>query len=211
MKAKFDIYLQDNDKTREELLRDLSLSFMESYDIPQVAALMAKSIGPNTVCEAFEEVIRTNVIINKSVKIYDPKTDEIYGFLILSNYRLEQGSPISSELFSLAEFLSGFSQIHGYAFILDSRLRGTGLDKKMLLKVNNFVNTFDFCWLGVHTALNTDKYWERFGFRKLFTIEDGTFYGKFSENVKSANIYYKMLFFNSEDHIHYRETGESSN
>ena len=206
MIKKFDDYLHDNELTREELLDRVTLSYMEYCDIPQLAALMVKSFGVDTMCFAFEQLIRTRVLMERSVKLFDPSTNEIYGFLVLANYKISEGSPINLKEFSLGEFLDGFSQIHGYAFVIDKRLRNTGYDKRMLAMVDYFISTFDFCWLAVDSDLRSNAYWEKLGFKKIFSIPEATFYGRFSKNVGDANIYYKLLFFNCEDHINFRET-----
>ena len=208
MLKRFDDYLQDNEYTKDELLERVSLSYMEYCDIPQLASLMVKTFGVDSMCFAFEQLIRTRVMMERSVKVFDPETNEIYGFLVLANFRLDEGSPIGFKEFSLAEFLDGFSQVHGYAFVLDKRLRNTGYDKRMLAMVDYFISTFDFCWLAVDKDLRSSAYWQKLGFRKLFSIPEATFYGRFGKNVEKADIYYKMLFFNSEDSIHYREARE---
>ena len=210
MLKRFDDYLQDNNLTREELLDKVSLSYMDYCDIPQLASLMVKAFGVDTMCFAFEQLIRTRVVMEKSVKVFDPETDEIYGFLVLSNFKINEGSPIKFEEFALDEFLNGFSQIHGYAFVLDKRLRNTGYDKRMLSMVDYFINSFDFCWLAVDSDLRSNAYWKKLGFKEIFSIPEATFYGRFSYNVKSADIYYKLLFFNCEDHNNNRETREET-
>ena len=210
MITRFDDYLHDNDLTREELLDKVSLSYMDYCDIPQLASLMVKSFGVDTVCFAFEQLIRTRVLMERSVKVYDQETGDIYGFLVLANFRINEGSPIKFEEFALGEFLENFSQIHGYAFVLDKRLRNTGYDKRMLAMVDYFISTFDFCWLAVDADLRSNAYWRRLGFKKLFTIPEATFYGRFGKNIGKADIYYRMLFFNeSEDDSINRETGET--
>ena len=207
---RFDDYLQDNELTTDELLDKVSLSYMDYCDIPQLASLMVKAFSVDTMCFAFEQLIKTRVIMEKSVKLYDPETNEIYGFLVLANFRIDEGSPIRFEEFALEEFLRGFSQIHGYAFVLDKRLRNTGYDKRMISMVDYYISTFDFCWLAVDSDLRSNAYWKKLGFRELFSIPEATFYGRFGKNVESADIYYKLIFFNSEDHLHYGETGETS-
>lgn len=200
--------MHDNDYTSDDLLGRIDISYMDYCDVGQIANLMTKSFGVSTSCFAVEQLIMTRALFNRSVKVYDKETGDIYGFLILSNHNIADGSPIRMVEPTIHEFLSGFTQIHGYAFALDIRLRNKGIDKRMLSMVNGFVNTFDLVWLAVDGDLRSNSYWKRLGFRELFSIPEATFYGKFGPNVKNQDIYYEMIFFNSEDHNNNRKTGE---
>ena len=197
--------------TSEELLNKVEVSFMSYCDVYQLAELMTKCFGVSTECFAVEQLIMSRALINNSVKVFNPETDEIYGFLILSRFNLDDGSPIKQIESSLCEFLSQFSQIHGFAFVLDKRLRNQGIDKQMIEMVKPFIESFDFVWLAVDSDLRSDAYWRRMGFRVLFSLPDATFYGRFNKNIKNADIYYKFIFFNSEDHSIKRGTGEDAN
>ena len=205
-----DDILHVNALTSEELLNKVEVSFMSYCDVYQLAELMTKCFGVSTECFAVEQLIMSRALINNSVKVFDPETDEIYGFLILSRFNLDDGSPIKQIESSLCEFLSQFSQIHGFAFVLDKRLRNQGIDKQMIEMTKPFIESFDFVWLAVDSDLRSDAYWRRMGFRVLFSLPDATFYGRFNKNIKNADIYYKFIFFNSEDHSIERGTGEDA-
>lgn len=202
--------LQENDLTTEELIERVEVDYMNYCDVPQIAKLMTMGFGVSTECFAIEQLVRTRAMMEHSVKVYDKKTNEIYGFLILSNHNLNDGSPIRFVEPTMAEFMSAFTQVHGYAFVLDKRLRNKGYDRKMISLVSKFIQLFDFTWLAVDGDLRSGPYWKRLGFRELFTIPEATFYAKFSENVENADIYYETIFFNSEDHSNKRETRKDS-
>ena len=77
----------------------------------------------------------------------------------------------------ISEFLSDYKQVNGHSFIIDERLRNSGLDKKMLYFNTDFlIENYDFIWIGVEESLRSKSYWERLGFTKVFEIPEATFY-----------------------------------
>ena len=87
------------------------------------------------------------------------------------------GSPILFFESGLTQYFEDFKQVNGHSFIIDERLRGTNLDKKMLLFNLEFLATnYDFIWCGVEIDLKSHNYWQRLGFVEVFTIPEATFY-----------------------------------
>jgi GNAT superfamily N-acetyltransferase len=77
----------------------------------------------------------------------------------------------------LGEYLGGFKQINGHSFIIDERLRGCGLDKKMLdFNVDYLKDNYDIIWIAVERDLLTHNYWQRLGFVEVFRISEAVFY-----------------------------------
>jgi hypothetical protein len=87
----------------------------------------------------------------------------------------------------MADYLSQFVQVNGHSFIIDERLRGTGLDRKMLFyNIKFLMKNYDFIWAGVEIDLKSHRYWERLGFIEVFRIPEAVFY-MMPLNEKLAN------------------------
>jgi hypothetical protein len=77
----------------------------------------------------------------------------------------------------ISEYLSDFKQVNGHSFIIDERLRNSGIDKKMLHFNTEFLaENYDLIWIGVEIDLRSHKYWERLGFTEVFRIPEAVFY-----------------------------------
>lgn len=81
------------------------------------------------------------------------------------------------------------NQINGHSFVIDERLRGTKLDKKMLLYNFDYINQFDLIWLGVEKTLKTDNYWKRLGFEEILEIDEAKFYIKTKDKKDMLEIF----------------------
>ena len=117
--------------------------------------------------------------------------------LIFCEYPIQDGSPIRFVEHGLAESLNGFKQINGHSFIIDERLRNSGLDKKMLSFNNKFIlDNYDFIWIGVEVDLRSHLYWQRMGFSEIFRIDEAVFY-LMPLNKKFISEYlYRNKYFN---------------
>ena len=125
--------LVDNDLTKEELLQNVEIDKMSFDDAPFITDIFHRSFGLPSIEEALRQLIFTNARLDESVKLIDRRNGDIYGFLIFSEHPIQVGSPIGMINPYLSAFLGGMKQIHGFAFAIDERLRGVGLDRKMLL------------------------------------------------------------------------------
>jgi hypothetical protein len=97
--------------------------------------------------------------------------------LIFCEFPIKIGSPISFFERGLTEYLEGFIQVNGHSFVIDERLRGTNLDKKMLYHNIKFLSdNYDLIWIGVERDLKTHDYWKRLGFVEVFEIPEAVFY-----------------------------------
>lgn len=181
--------LVDNDYTREELLPNIDIVSTSYDDAQALTELLAKCFDLPSQETAIQQLICSDAQLDNSVKAIDRRTGEIYGFLIFSKFPLHVGSPILHTNVKLGGFLIQFSQINGHSFILDERLRGSGIDKKMVYFQKEYLENFELTWIAVERDLKTHEYWKRLGFKELFKIPEATFYGIFNEKMVSRNIY----------------------
>lgn len=181
--------LVDNDLTREELLPNIEVVNTTYEDAPVITELLTKCFNLPSQKEAIKQLIYSNAQLDNSVKAIDKRNGDIYGFLIFSIFPIHVGSPILHDNIKLGGFLIQFKQLNGHSFIIDERLRGTGIDKKMLFYQKDFLDTYEFIWCAVEESLKTDNYWKRLGFKELFSIPEATFYALFNEKFVSNDIY----------------------
>ena len=181
--------LVDNNLTKEELLENVEVVSTTYRDAPALMELLSRSFGLRSNEDALRQLLYSNAQLDNSVKVVDKRNGDIYGFLIFSRFPIHIGSPILHVNARLGGFLIQFNQINGHSFILDERLRGTGIDKKMLFHQKEFLDKFEMVWIAVERDLRSHSYWKRLGFKELFNIPDATFYGIFNEKNISTDIY----------------------
>lgn len=181
--------LVDNDLEREEILKNIVVTGTTYEDAPILTELLAKCFGLYDQEFALRQLLFSNAQLDNSVKAIDKRNGDIYGFLILSKFPIHIGSPIMHLNAKLAGFLIQFSQINGHSFIIDERLRGTGIDKKMLRYQKDFLDEFEMIWCAVEESLGTDNYWKRLGFKEIFRIPEATFFAHFNDKIISDDIY----------------------
>lgn len=179
----------DNNLTREELLENIVICHTTEDDIIDIAEILSHNMGLNSRDIAAYQLYSSNYNIEQSVKLIDKRNGIIYGVLILSNYSLYKGSPIVHKSPLMAYALKNSTQINGFLFVIDERLRGCGFDKKMIKYVEEYIELFDICWVAVEKSLNTHSYWKRLGFIPLFEVGDGKFYVKILNNDALKTIY----------------------
>jgi len=180
--------LVDNNLTREEILENVKIEKTTYNDAMKLTELLTKCFGIPTQYEALRQLIYSNAQLDESVKVVDKRNGDIYGFLIFSLFPIHIGSPIMHINAKLGGFLIQFKQINGHSFILDERLRGTGIDKKMLLYNKEFVDKFDFIWCAVEESLKSVSYWHKLGFIDIFVTDEATFLIK-PNNEEMINIF----------------------
>lgn len=169
--------LIDNELTREELLERVEIRKTCQNDLMQICETLAKAFNLESYAEALWQLENSKVCLNDSIKLVDKETNEIYGLLIFTEYPIMMGSPIQMVESGLCEYLSGYEQINGHSFIIDERLRNSGLDKKMLyFNIDFLIKNYDFIWIGVERNLRSHKYWKRLGFTEVFKIPEAVFY-----------------------------------
>lgn len=181
--------LVDNDLEREEILKNIVVTGTTYEDAPILTELLSKCFGLYDQEFALRQLLFSNAQLDNSVKAIDKRNGDIYGFLILSKFPIHLGSPIMHLNAKLAGFLIQFSQINGHSFIIDERLRGTGIDKKMLKYQKDFLDEFEMIWCAVEESLGTDNYWKRLGFKEIFRIPEATFFAHFNDKIISDDIY----------------------
>jgi hypothetical protein len=87
------------------------------------------------------------------------------------------------------------TQLNGFLFILDPRLRGERIDMEMLLFNKEYWNTFDLIWCAVDVNYNTHNYWKQVGFNEIDAIPQATFYVRF-KNKKHINSIFILKMLN---------------
>lgn len=194
MNSNYDTLQYDN-KTREELLENVEISKMTYEDIYEAIRIIAHTfqiddytqINHHVFNLVEEELTMSRVNFDESVKLYDKRDGKIYGIVIYSHFPLHKGSPIleSEATRMIGEYLMDFSQINGFAFIIDKRLRGTGLDKKMIMYNYKWLETFDFIWCATDVDAKTNEYWKRWGGMEILTTDEASFYIK---NMSKKNM-----------------------
>lgn len=180
--------LVDNDLDREEILKNIVVTGTTYEDAPILTELLAKCFGLHDKEFALRQLLFSNAQLDNSVKAIDKRNGDIYGFLILSKFPIHIGSPIMHLNAKLAGFLIQFSQINGHSFIIDERLRGTGIDKKMLKYQKDFLDEFEMIWCAVEKSLKSVSYWHKLGFIDIFITDEATFLVK-PNNEEMINIF----------------------
>lgn len=181
--------LVENDLSKEELLQNIEIVGTSYEDAPKITELLARCFALPSQEEALRQLIYSNARLDHSVKAIDKRNGDIYGFLIFSDFPLHIGSPILHINPKLGGFLVQFKQINGHSFIIDERLRGTGIDKKMLKFQKEFLDEYELIWCAVEKDLKSHGYWKRLGFKELFKIPEASFYAIFNDNLISDDIY----------------------
>ena len=169
--------LVDNDLTRENLLERVEIRKTSVEDLEQICKVLAKSFNLSSHLEALFQLENSKARLDESVKLVDKETSDIYGLLIFTEYPIDRGSPIKMVESGISEYLSDFKQVNGHSFIIDERLRNSGIDKKMLYFNSDFLTrNYDLIWIGVEKSLRSFAYWERLGFIEIFRIDEAVFY-----------------------------------
>lgn len=181
----------DNDLTTDELLSRVRIEKTVPSDIGAVSKMMFKEFHIDSCAEARFELIDTNANFNESVKVVDPETGDIYGALIFSDYPLEETTTALDE--EITKLIENHPQVNGFVFLLDERLRGTGIDRKMLTYNLGFIKeNYDIIWCGVAKYLHSGDYWKRNGFKEICEDEDSTFYMLLIDENFSMRYLYEM-------------------
>lgn len=177
--------LIDNDLTKNDLLKRVEIKKTSKDDLEQICKILAKAFDLSCEGEAFQQLIQSDVLLDESIKLVDKENGDIYGLLMFCEYPIKVGTPIMFEEPKMGEYFDKFKQVNGHSFIIDERLRGTNLDKKMLFHNIKFLSdNYDLIWIGVEESLKSNAYWERLGFIEIFNIPQATFYlAPLSENM----------------------------
>lgn len=177
-----DYFYEDNKKI-DELIQNCIITSTTYSDVFEIVKILSKSFNINSKQEVVRQLLYSKADLDNSVKIIDKRDNKIYGLLIFSEFNINDGSPILLNNNELGKYLSNYTQINGYSFIIDKRLRNTSFDKLMLDYCKDFVNEFDFIWCGVEKKLKSHNYWQRLGFVNILKTNDADFY-VYSNNKK---------------------------
>ena len=169
--------LVDNYLTKAELLERVEIRKTTPDDLGDICDTLSKAFDMYSSDEAFFQLMQSRARLDESVKLVDKYTGEIYGLLMFCENPIKFGSPIVEYEKGICDFLDGYNQVNGHSFVIDERLRGTGLDKKMLFyNIEFLAKTYDLIWIAVEIDLRTHAYWQRLGFVELFRIPEAVFY-----------------------------------
>ena len=168
--------LIDNDLSRNDLLERVEIKKTSKDDLNAICKTLAKAFDLSCDAEALMQLTQSNALLDESIKLVDKENGDIYGLLMFCEHPIKVGTPIMIEYPNLGEYFNKFKQVNGHSFIIDERLRGTNLDKKMLFHNINFLSEkYDFIWIGVEKSLRTLAYWHFFGFTDIFITKEATF------------------------------------
>lgn len=181
--------LVDNNLTKDEIIQRLKICLTTSDDAYQMGEILKRTFNLKSKEEALYQMISVHTLFRRSIKVVDKYTNEIYGLLILSDFPLHYGTPLMDYSKKLGELTMKFKQLNGFAFILDDRIKGCGIDKMVLsyfLNHTNFPKEYNLIWCGVENNLKSHEYWKRLGFKFLFENGEAKFYVKLLnlENLK---------------------------
>ena len=169
--------LIDNELTKKDLLERVEIKKTTEEDFDNICRTLAKAFDLESPGEAAMQLLHSHVLIEESIKLVDKENGDIYGLLMFCEYPVSMGSPLLNINKNMAEFLDKFKQVNGHSFVIDDRLRGVGLDKKMLFhNIKYLAQNYDMIWAGVEIDLKSHHYWERMGFIEIFRIPEAVFY-----------------------------------
>lgn len=185
MENTFDI-LRDDCKTTSELLENVVIektSPRDYYDFIEIIAKTFEVQGNDNVSHHIftlikEELTQTKADFNESIKLIDKRDGEIYGLLVLSHYPIQIGSPIMTKENTrmIGEYLMGRTQINGFAFVIDKRLRGYGFDKKMIEFAMPFIEQFEYMWVATSINFKAPNYYKKLGLFEIYRDRNAIFY-----------------------------------
>lgn len=169
--------LINNDLSKKDLLEIVEIKKTSKDDLENICKTLTKTFNLSCEGEALQQLIQSNALLDESIKLVDKENGDIYGLLMFCEYPIKIGTPIMFEKPYLGEYFEKFKQVNGHSFIIDERLRGTNLDKKMLFHNIKFLSdNYDLIWIGVEESLRSNAYWQRLGFVEVFSIPQATFY-----------------------------------
>lgn len=168
--------INTDNKTKDELLENVIIEKTTFKDAAKIISILHNCFGISSEQEALRQLLYSKADLDNSVKLIDKRDGQIYGLLIFSEFNIIDGSPLRHINYDLAEYISKLKQVNGHSFILDERLRGTTLHKKMLMFNMEYINQYDLVWLAVEHTLGTDNYWKRLGFEEILSIDEAKFY-----------------------------------
>lgn len=187
-------HFYNDNKTTNDLLDNIEISLTSYSDAENILEILCKTFEIPSFEDALMQLVITNVDLNNSIKAYDKRDNKIYGILLLGHFDINRGSPLQRVNPFLAKLFKTFNQLNGHSFVIDERLRGCGLDKKILNKSLEYFKQYDIIWCGVEHELNTHNYWKRLGFVELFSNHNAKFYAKsFDKNIMLEILILKLL------------------
>lgn len=191
-------FLHDDNKTKEDLLNHVKIEKTTYKDAYKIISILHSCFGIDSKENALRQLLFSDADLNNSVKVIDERDGKIYGLLIFCKYPIHIGSPLMNYNNKLAHYLMNFSQINGHSFILDERLRGTSIDKKMLKFNYEYLKQFDIIWCAVEKDLKSHSYWKYLGFEEILNIGDAKFYIKASSKKIMLEVFIIKLLSERE-------------
>lgn len=172
--------VSDSNISKEELLENIEITTTTYQDYHKIIDILSNcfDLSPYEVASQF---LFSKVDLQNSVKVIDKRNGEIYGLLMFCNYNITVGTPILHLNPLLGKLLQPFNQLNGHSFVLDERLRGFGVDRKMLNYNKEYVNQHKFIWCAVENSLKSHNYWKKLGFVEVLDNNEAKFY------IKSLN------------------------
>ena len=181
--------LYDDNKSKEDLLNHVKIQKTTYKDAYQIISILNKCFGIKSKEEALRQLLYSDADLDNSVKLVDERDNKIYGILIFCKFPIDKGSPIMDFNKVLGTHLMKFNQINGHSFIIDERLRGTSIHKKMLMFNYEYLKQFDIIWCAVEKDLKSHSYWKHLGFEEILSIDEAKFYIKPSSKELMLEIF----------------------
>lgn len=156
--------------------KKISVSNIQETDIENIIDFISDNFSLSIPkYEIRRQLTRINMNMSLSVKCTNEQ-NEVCGILIMADFHICHGTPISEINHNFAQQLQDFKCLNGFLFLIKEELRGYGIDKILIKSANIKVDDYDIIWGAVDKTLNSHKYWERYGFIKFIEIEDAIFY-----------------------------------
>lgn len=154
----------------------ISVSNIQETDIENIIDFIFDNFALSIPKDEMKRQLkRVNVNTNLSMKCTN-ENNEICGILIMADFHICHGTPISEIDYNFAQQLKDFKCLNGFLFLIKEKFRGYGLDKILIKSTKINIDDYDIIWGAVDKALNSHKYWERYGFVKFIEIENAIFY-----------------------------------
>lgn len=185
--------LQENDLSKEELLDNIEIKKTTPKDLLEVTRILSENMGLDNPLFAFHQLVDSNINLFETIKVVDKRDDKIYGLLVLANQNIDRGTPIERFMPETYEAFKFYTQLNGFLFLLDERLRGENIDRQMVKMALPFIKTFDIIWVGVEKSLKSHNYWKHLGMHKLFEIPQAIFYCEILNKNILSDIYKKIM------------------
>lgn len=204
-----DGFFHKDNKTRESLINSLQIDCVSESDLPFIQDTIADIFCVPSKQIVKRQISSLNIDLDSSVKAFDPIDGQIYGFLLVGAKKIDDDLPFvkSDDICDIiCEIMP--NQLNGFVFALDKRIRGCGIDKKMLKCVHDKLPHTDIIWCGVNNNLSSHNYWKRMGFLEFCKDDQVTLYIFCLNKMSVLKIFITILTLLYEKYYNKRRSDE---